>query len=131
MKNWNNAITQESWRILKYNAETITGFEKLLEVGPSISIFGSARTKPDDLYYKKTVEIALKAAASTKREIAVAGSVSTSGSWDKLTKNEIKPGFTEQLKILSDTGVDLIILEAMTSLDKESETILKSIQDMI
>ena len=58
MKNWNNAITQDSWRILKYNAETITGFEKLLEVGPSISIFGSARTKPDDLYYKKTVEIA-------------------------------------------------------------------------
>ena len=58
MKNWNNAITQDSWRILKYNAETITGFEKLLEVGPSISIFGSARTKPDDLYYKKTVKIA-------------------------------------------------------------------------
>ena len=58
MKNWNNAITQDSWRILKYNAETITGFEKLLEVGPSISIFGSARTKPEDLYYKKTVEIA-------------------------------------------------------------------------
>ena len=58
MKNWNNAITQDSWRILKYNAETITGFEKLLEVGPSISIFGSARTKPNDLYYKKTVEIA-------------------------------------------------------------------------
>ena len=58
MKNWNNAITQDSWRILKYNAETITGFEKLLEVGPSISIFGSARTKPDDLYYKNTVEIA-------------------------------------------------------------------------
>ncbi|RPG64068.1 MAG: TIGR00730 family Rossman fold protein [Flammeovirgaceae bacterium TMED290] len=57
MKNWNNAITQDSWRILKYNAETITGFEKLLEVGPSISIFGSARTKPDDSYYKQTVEI--------------------------------------------------------------------------
>ena len=35
---------------------------------------------------KKTVDIALKAAALTDREIAVAGSVSTSGSWDKLTK---------------------------------------------
>ena len=58
MKNWNNKLTQDSWRILKYNAETITGFEKLLEVGPSISIFGSARTKSDDLYFKKTVEIA-------------------------------------------------------------------------
>ena len=74
---------------------------------------------------KKTVEIALKAAASTKREIAVAGSVSTSGSWDKLTKNEIKPGFTEQLKILSDAGVDLIILEAMTSKDETVESIVE------
>ena len=58
MKNWNNKITQDSWRILKYNAETVTGFETLLKVGPSISIFGSARTKPDDIYFKKTVEIA-------------------------------------------------------------------------
>mgnify|MGYP001165548481 FL=1 len=57
MKDWNNAITQDSWRILKYNAETVNGFEKLLEVGPSISIFGSARTKPDDHYFKKTIEI--------------------------------------------------------------------------
>lgn len=58
MKNWNNAVTQDSWRLLKYNAETVNGFEKLLEVGPSISIFGSARTSPQNKYYKKTVEIA-------------------------------------------------------------------------
>ena len=58
MKDRNNAITQDSWRILKYNAETVNGFEKLLEVGPSISIFGSARTQPEDHYFKKTVEIA-------------------------------------------------------------------------
>ena len=58
MKDWNNTITKDSWRILKYNAETVNGFETLIEVGPSISIFGSARTKPNDLYYKKTVEIA-------------------------------------------------------------------------
>ena len=58
MKDWNNNITKDSWRILKYNAETVNGFETLIEVGPSISIFGSARTKPQDPYYKKTVEIA-------------------------------------------------------------------------
>ena len=57
MKDWNNTITKDSWRILKYNAETGNGFETLIEVGPSISIFGSARTKPNDNYYKKTVEI--------------------------------------------------------------------------
>ena len=58
MKNWNNNITKDSWRILKYNAETVNGFETLIEVGPSISIFGSARTQPSDPYYTKTVEIA-------------------------------------------------------------------------
>ena len=58
MKDWNNTITKDSWRILKYNAETVNGFETLIEVGPSISIFGSARTEPSDPYYKKTVEIA-------------------------------------------------------------------------
>ena len=52
------AITKDSWRILKYNAETVNGFETLIEVGPSISIFGSARTQPSDPYYIKTVEIA-------------------------------------------------------------------------
>ena len=58
MKDWNNSITKDSWRILKYNAETVNGFETLIEVGPSISIFGSARTEPSDPYYIKTVEIA-------------------------------------------------------------------------
>ena len=58
MKDWNNNITKDSWRILKYNAETVNGFETLIEVGPSISIFGSARTEPNDPYYTKTVEIA-------------------------------------------------------------------------
>jgi uncharacterized protein (TIGR00730 family) len=58
MKDWNNNITKDSWRILKYNAETVNGFETLIEVGPSISIFGSARTQPNDPYYIKTVEIA-------------------------------------------------------------------------
>ena len=58
MKDWNNNITKDSWRILKYNAETVNGFETLIEVGPSISIFGSARTQPNDPYYTKTVEIA-------------------------------------------------------------------------
>ena len=57
MKNWNDKLTNDSWRILKYNSEIISGFEKLSKVGPSISIFGSARTKPKEKYYKRTVEI--------------------------------------------------------------------------
>ena len=74
---------------------------------------------------KKSVEIAKQAANNSDREIAVAGSVSTSGSWDKLELNQLKPGFTEHLKILSDAGVDLIILEAMTSKNSTVETIIE------
>ena len=66
---------------------------------------------------EESVKLALKAANHSKREIAVAGSVSTSGSWDKLSEEDIKPGFNEHLKILKEAGVDLIILEAMTSKD--------------
>ena len=64
---------------------------------------------------EESVKLALKAANHSKREIAVAGSVSTSGSWDKLSEEDIKPGFNEHLKILKEAGVDLIILEAMAS----------------
>ena len=74
---------------------------------------------------KKSVDIAKQAANNSDREIAVAGSVSTSGSWDKLELNQLKPGFTEHLKILSDAGVDLIILEAMTSKNSTVETIIE------
>tara|TARA_B100001029_G_scaffold103890_1_gene85647 strand:- start:995 stop:1666 length:672 start_codon:yes stop_codon:yes gene_type:complete len=55
---WNKKITEDSWRILKYNSETVGGFEKLLKLGPSVSIFGSARIKENNKYYKLTVDIA-------------------------------------------------------------------------
>ena len=55
---WNTKITEDSWRILKYNSETVGGFEKLLKLGPSVSIFGSARIKENNKYYKLTVDIA-------------------------------------------------------------------------
>ena len=74
---------------------------------------------------EESVKLALKAANHSKREIAVAGSVSTSGSWDKLSEEDIKPGFNEHLKILKEAGVDLIILEAMTSKDRTVENIIE------
>jgi len=55
---WNKKMTEDAWRILKYNSETVNGFEKLLKIGPCVSIFGSARIREEDKYYKKTVEIA-------------------------------------------------------------------------
>jgi len=42
----------ESWRIFKIIGEFVEGVEALHELGPAVSIFGSARTKPEDAYYK-------------------------------------------------------------------------------
>ena len=55
---WNSKKTEDSWRVLKYNSEIVGGFEKLLKLGPSVSIFGSARIKENNKYYKLTVDIA-------------------------------------------------------------------------
>lgn len=48
----------ESWRIFKIIGEFVDGIESLHEIGPAVSIFGSARTKPEDPYYKIAEETA-------------------------------------------------------------------------
>lgn len=57
-KDWNEIITHDTWQIFKIMSEFVEGFEKMSKVGPCVSIFGSARTKPDHEYYKLTEEIA-------------------------------------------------------------------------
>lgn len=53
-------LTRESWKIFQIMAEFVEGFEKLARIKPSVSIFGSARTQPENPYYKLTEEIARK-----------------------------------------------------------------------
>ena len=48
----------ESWRLFKIIGEFVEGVEALHEIGPAVSIFGSARTRPDDPYYKLAEETA-------------------------------------------------------------------------
>jgi uncharacterized protein (TIGR00730 family) len=50
----------ESWRLFKILGEFVDGVEGLHEVGPAVSIFGSARTKADDPVYKQAETIAAK-----------------------------------------------------------------------
>ncbi len=57
-KSWNEIKTDDSWVIFKVMAEFVEGFEKLGRIGPCVSIFGSARTKPDNKYYQMAEEIA-------------------------------------------------------------------------
>lgn len=57
-KTWNEIHTMDSWRVLKIIAELVEGFEKLARIGPSVAIFGSARTHFNNKYYKLAEEIA-------------------------------------------------------------------------
>ncbi len=57
-KQWTQMKGENSWTMFKVLAEFVDGFETLNKIGPCISIFGSARTKPEDKYYKLAVDIA-------------------------------------------------------------------------
>ena len=59
-KGWNEIKTNDSWAIFKIMGEFVNGYEKLSKIGPCVSIFGSARTKPDHKYYKLAVDVAQK-----------------------------------------------------------------------
>jgi uncharacterized protein (TIGR00730 family) len=58
-----DAITvHDSWRLFKILAELVDGFETLAEISPAVTIFGSARVRPGDEIYERTVTIARKLA---------------------------------------------------------------------
>ena len=59
-KTWNEIRTNDSWAIFKIMAEFVNGYESMGRIGPCVSIFGSARTKPDDKYYLLAEKIAYK-----------------------------------------------------------------------
>ena len=51
---------ENSWTMFKVLSEFVEGFESLSEIGPCVSVFGSARTKPDNKYYQLAVDTASK-----------------------------------------------------------------------
>jgi len=51
-------LNRESWKIFQIMAEFVDGFERLSEIKPSVSIFGSARTPPDHPWFRKAEAIA-------------------------------------------------------------------------
>ena len=64
-KGWNEIKTNDSWAIFKIMGEFVNGFEKMSVIGPCVTIFGSARTKPGDTYYELAV--------TTSKKISEAG----------------------------------------------------------
>jgi uncharacterized protein (TIGR00730 family) len=59
-KDWAEIKSSDSWVIFKVMSEFVEGFEKLAKIGPCVTIFGSARTKPEHQYYQIAEEIAFK-----------------------------------------------------------------------
>lgn len=57
LKQWTTIKGENAWTMFKVIAELVEGFEKLNKLPPCISIFGSARTKPDHKWYLTAVEI--------------------------------------------------------------------------
>jgi uncharacterized protein (TIGR00730 family) len=53
---------KDLWRIFRVMAEFTEGFEELASVGPAVSIFGSARSTPDEQYYKLAEQTAFELA---------------------------------------------------------------------
>jgi uncharacterized protein (TIGR00730 family) len=58
----------DPWRVLRILSEFVEGFDALNEVGPAVTVFGSARALPDDPYYKSGMAVG---AALARRGFAV------------------------------------------------------------
>ncbi len=58
LKKWTKEPGLNAWTMFKVLSEFVEGFERLNKIGPCISIFGSARTKPEHKYYKEATALA-------------------------------------------------------------------------
>jgi len=54
----NQMAKEDSWRMFRIIGEFVEGFDSLANIEPAVTIYGSARTKPDDKLYAQTEEIA-------------------------------------------------------------------------
>jgi uncharacterized protein (TIGR00730 family) len=57
-------IHTDPWRVLRIQSEFVEGFGALADLGPAVSVFGSARTKPGTEYYEMAVDVGRKLAES-------------------------------------------------------------------
>jgi uncharacterized protein (TIGR00730 family) len=68
----NNFIREDPWRIFRIMAEFVDSFQTLSQVGPAVTIFGSARTQPGDKYYQAAQDIG-KGLAKNKLAVITGG----------------------------------------------------------
>lgn len=58
-RNMNEFTDNDTWRVFRIMAEFVDGFETMSRLGRAVSIFGSARTEPQDKYYKMAEQLAV------------------------------------------------------------------------
>ncbi len=63
---------EEPWRVFRIMAEFVDSFETMSQVGPAVTIFGSARTPPTDHYYEAAVTLG-KGFAKNKMAVITGG----------------------------------------------------------
>ena len=56
-KTWSEVKSKNSWQVFRMMAEFVEGFDALTEIGPAVSIYGSARTAEEDPYYQIAYEL--------------------------------------------------------------------------
>ncbi len=59
-KDWAEIKSADSWSIFKVMSEFVEGYDKLAKIGPCVTIFGSARVRSGNPYYKIAEEIAFR-----------------------------------------------------------------------
>ena len=55
-------VHEDPWRVFRIMSEFVEGFDEMSHIGPAVTIFGSARTKPRDRFYKATVDLSKRLA---------------------------------------------------------------------
>ena len=65
---WHQSRVNDLWRVFRIMSEFVEGFDAMSKVGPCVSIFGSARTKPTDPAYGLAIDVAREL---VKREFGV------------------------------------------------------------
>lgn len=58
----NQPFTTDSWRVFRIISELVDGFETMTRLGPSVSIFGSARIQPASAYYNMAIDVSQQVA---------------------------------------------------------------------
>mgnify|MGYP006138082215 CR=1 FL=1 len=75
-------VHTDPWRVMRIQSEFVEGFGALAELGPAISVFGSARTTPEDPMYALAEELGWPVASIARSVEAAEVEVR----WNKKTK---------------------------------------------